>query len=75
MFSERKSGNTLNSKKSQSVRPTFTLVGNAREIELENGNKASAFGSSQYVQAAVENVENYLKLQHFVLPTKVTAPL
>jgi hypothetical protein len=75
MFSGRKSGNTLNSKRSPVVRPTFTLAANFENFELENGNKAWDFGSSQYIQAAVKNVENYLKSQHFVLPTNATAPL
>ena len=31
-----------------------------REVTLESGVKAWAFGLSQYVQAAVKNVESYL---------------
>ena len=42
-----------------------------RQVELNNGVKAWAFGSSQYVQAAVKNVEEYLKKHSKKpLPTK-----
>ena len=32
-----------------------------RRVQLENGVEAWAFGSSQYVQDAVKNVEEYVK--------------
>ena len=32
-----------------------------RQVELDNGVKVWSFGSSQYVQAAVKNVEEYMK--------------
>ena len=41
--------------------PDIYLGGKMRNIQLENGLHAWAFGSSQYVQAAVKNVESYLK--------------
>ena len=47
-------------------------------MELENGVKAWAFGSSQYVQAAVKNVEEYLSKEEnkrWKLPRKAETPL
>ena len=47
------------------------LGGHIRQATLDNGVKAWDFGSSQYVQAAVKNVEEYLKKQgKKLLPTK-----
>ena len=46
-----------------------------RKVQLENGLYAWAFGSSQYVQAAVNNVETYLRGKHLVLPTRADTPL
>ena len=40
--------------------PKQCLGGSMRNVELANGAKAWAFSSSQYVQAAVKNVETYL---------------
>ena len=40
--------------------PKIYLGGHMRLVTLENGLKAWAFGSSQYVRAAVDNVEKYL---------------
>ena len=40
---------------------TYCLGGKLREVELENGQKCWAFGSKQYVEAAVKNVTEYLK--------------
>jgi hypothetical protein len=55
--------------------PKLYLGGSMREVELENGVKAWAFGSSQYVQEAVKNVERYLDLQGGKLPTKAETPM
>jgi hypothetical protein len=41
--------------------PDIYLGGKMRQITLENGVKAWTFSSSQYVQAAVSNVEVYLQ--------------
>ena len=41
--------------------PKLYLGGHVRKVELDNGAKAWAFSSSQYVQAAVKNVESYLE--------------
>ena len=40
--------------------PDKYLGGNVRKVTLKNGVECWAFGSSQYVQAAVKNVEEYL---------------
>lgn len=50
--------------------PTLYLGGRMRKVILENGAKAWAFGSSQYVQAAVQNVEDTLKKKGLKLPTR-----
>jgi hypothetical protein len=55
--------------------PDIYLGGKLREVELENGNKAWAFGSLQYVHAAVYNVETYLRDHNMVLPTRENSPL
>ena len=43
--------------------PGQYLGGKLREVVLENGAKAWAFGSKQYVEAAVNNVVDYLAKQ------------
>ncbi len=56
----------------ESIRPPSQyLGGKLREVTLENGNKAWAFGSSQYVQSAVRNVEDHLAKSGEKLPTKL----
>ena len=42
---------------------------------LENGVRAWAFGSNQYVQSAVKNVYDHLTKQGLKLPYKVPNPL
>ena len=49
--------------------PTIYLGGQMRKVKLDNGNECWAFGSSQYVQAAVKNVESYLQKKGQVLPS------
>ena len=63
--------------KEESIGPLkLYLGGQVRKVELENGAKAWAFGSSQYVQAAVNNVETYLaKQERWKLPNKASTPL
>ena len=46
-----------------------------RKVELDNGAKAWAFSSSQYVQSAVKNVEEYLKTKGEKLPSRGETPL
>ena len=43
--------------------PKIYLGGHCRKVTLENGVQAWAFGSSQYVKAAVENVRDFLNKQ------------
>jgi hypothetical protein len=40
--------------------PKIYLVGSAWKVQLDNGVKCWAYSSSQYVQAAVKSVEEYL---------------
>ena len=58
--------------KQESIKPPdLYLRGRMRQGTLYNGLKAWAFGSSQYVQAAVNNIEEYLNKQgKKPLPTK-----
>ena len=55
--------------------PSLYLGGTMRQVELETGVKVWAFGSSQYVQAAVKNVEDYLGKKGENLPARVKTPL
>jgi hypothetical protein len=56
--------------------PDIYLGGKLHEEKLTNGNKAWAFGSSQYVKAAVDYVEKYLgDEQNLTLPAKANTPL
>jgi hypothetical protein len=55
--------------------PDIYLGGKMRQVVLENGTKAWAFGSSQYVQAAVRNIETELKAKGLILPTRADTPL
>ena len=56
--------------------PTKYLGGKLREVELETGVKAWAFGSHQYVQAAVKNVyDHHLVKKGLKLPHKAPNPL
>ena len=41
--------------------PSLYIGSHLREVTLDTGIKAWVFGSTQYVQAAVKNVEEYLK--------------
>ena len=55
--------------------PKIYLGGTMRKVELENGSSCWAFGSAQYVRAAVNNVETYLKERGGSLPARVCTPL
>ena len=46
-----------------------------RKITLENGAKAWGFSSSQYVQAAVKNIEKYITKTDRKLPSKALTPI
>ncbi len=55
--------------------PTIYLGGHLRQVELTNGVKAWAFSSSQYVQEAVKNVEQYLLSKGGKLPKRAETPM
>ncbi len=55
--------------------PTQYLGGKIREVTLENGLMAWSFSSTQYVQAAVKNVEEYLMARGERLVAKAPTPL
>jgi hypothetical protein len=55
--------------------PSQYLGGKLCEVTLVNGTKAWAFGSCQYVQAAVRNVEDRLAKTGEKLPYKAPTPL
>ena len=56
--------------------PKIYLGGGVRKVQLDNGVEAWAFSSSQYVQAAVKNVESYLeKQERWKLPTTAETPM
>ena len=55
--------------------PEQYLGGQLRQVVLDNGQKAWAFGSKQYVEAAVNNVVEYLKKRNQKLPYKAPNPL
>jgi len=55
--------------------PSNYLGGKLCKITLENGVKALAFGSCQYVQSAVRNVEEHLMKAGEKLPYKAPTPL
>ena len=55
-----------------------TLGGRVRKVQLENGVWAWSFSSSQYVQSAVKNVEEYVgrpENTHLKIPSKAETPL
>ena len=56
--------------------PTIYLGGKVNKVILNNGVVAWSFSSSQYVQAAVSNVEEYLRIKKDMkLPARVSSPL
>ena len=58
--------------------PTVYLGGRVRKVQLENGVWAWSFSSSQYVQSAIKNAEEYVgrpKNTHFKIPSKEETPL
>ena len=54
--------------------PSLYFGNKVSKVILENGIKAWSFSSSQYVQAAVNNVESYLKSKGKSLATKAASP-
>ena len=55
--------------------PKLYLGGHVRKVVLENGTRCWAFSSSQYVQAAVKNVEEYLRKRGRKLAPSAKTPL
>ena len=55
--------------------PSQYLGGKLRKVTMDNGMDAWAWGSSQYVQAAVQNVEEYLQKKGEKLVAKAPTPL
>jgi hypothetical protein len=56
--------------------PKIYLGSHVRKVSLDNGAKAWAFSPSQYVQAAVKNVKDYLDDQdEFKMPSKAETPM
>lgn len=61
--------------------PKIYLGGRVRKVQLENGVECWAFGSSQYVQAAVQRVKDHLQELHaagdtrFRLPARANTPM
>ena len=55
--------------------PSQYLGGKLCKVELANGVEAWVFGSAQYVKAAVDNVETYLKSKEEKLVSRAPTPL
>ena len=56
-------------------KPKLYLGGQMREVALDDGTLAWAFGSAQYVKAAVKNVETFIAKEGRSLPARATTPL
>lgn len=55
--------------------PKIYLGGKMSRVTMANGASAWAFSSSQYVRAAVENVEKYCKENDVKMPARAETPL
>ena len=58
--------------------PKMYLGAGIRKVKLHNGLDVWAASSSQYVQAAVRNVEEYIEKSHYKrwkIPNKVETPM
>ena len=62
-------------KKESIGEPDVYLGGKVSRVELDNGVLAYSFSSSQYVKAAIDNVEAYLKENDLKFPCRVMTPL
>ncbi len=61
--------------KEKSIGPPSIYLGNkVSKVTLDNGIDAWSFSSSQYVQSAVKNVEEYLAKSNQSLPKRANAP-
>ena len=72
---ENKIGKYFTMKQGYFVPPHVYLGENIQNITLENGAKACGFSLSQYVQAAVNNVEEYNTINERKLPSKAITPV
>ena len=54
--------------------PSIYLGGKLSKVTLNNGVEAWSFSSSQYVQAAVKNVEDYLRKKDMKLAARASSP-
>lgn len=68
-------GKSFTLKESSIGNPEQYLGGKLRKVVLENGAASWAFSSTQYVQEAVNNVEQYLLKRGEKLLAKATAPM
>ena len=68
-------GNYFNLKEKSIGLPDVYLGGKMRRVKLENGSKAWAFISSQYVVECVKNAEAYLARKDKKLNAKSGAPI
>ena len=58
--------------------PKIYLGGSVRQVTLQNGVKAYAFGSAQYVKNAVKNVKEHIKKsehKHWKMPKVANTPM
>jgi len=55
--------------------PSLYLGGHLRQVKIDDGTLAWAFSSTQYVKAAVSNVESYLRKKGERLKPKASSPL
>jgi hypothetical protein len=55
--------------------PKLYMGGHVCKVELTNGVKVWTFSSSQYIQLAVKNVEDYLQGKDIKLPSKAEMPI
>jgi hypothetical protein len=62
--------------KPESIKPPDQYLGcSVRKVQLDNGAWAWAFGSAQYVKAAVKNVESYLASKGEKLAARASSPI
>ena len=67
-------GNVFTLKENSIGPPTQYLGNKVSQVTLENGTKCWSFSSSQYVQSAVKNVEDYCDKQGLGMLPKVKSP-
>ena len=67
-------GNVFTPKEKSIGPPTKYLGNKVSQVTLENVTKCWSFSSSQYVQSAVKNVEDYFDKQGLGMLPKVKSP-